>query len=92
MVIGNFFPVDYCACMNRSGRLNTKRQSAVFCQSRKRYGHILGQIPAVRAGIRYQFLFIKALRIVQRLLCRKAEETVGFPLKCCQVIESWRLL
>ena len=80
MVIGNFFPVDYCACMNHSGRLYTKGQSTVFCQSWKRCCHILGQIPAVRAGICHQFLFIKALRIVKRLLCRKAEETVGFPL------------
>jgi len=50
-----------------------------------------GQIPAVGTGIAGQLLFVQALRIIQRLLRRIAQQTVGVPLQAGQVVKPGRL-
>ena len=51
-----------------------------------------GQIPAVRAGIGQQLLFIERLGVVQGLLGRVAEYPVCLPLQGGQVVQLGRLL
>ena len=53
--------------------------------------HIAGQIPAVRAGIGQQLLFIERLGVVQGLLGRVAEHPVCLPLQGGQVVQFGRL-
>ena len=54
--------------------------------------HVGGQKPAVRPGIGQQLLFVERLRVVQGLLSRVAEQTVGLPLEGGQVVELGRHL
>ena len=54
--------------------------------------HVASQIPAVRAGIGQQLLFIKRLGVVQGLLGRVAEQPVCLSLQGGQVIQLGRLL
>ena len=54
--------------------------------------HVAGQIPAVRAGIGQQLLFIERLGVVQGLLGRVAEHPVCLPLQGGQVVQLGRLL
>ena len=49
-------------------------------------------MPAVRAGISGQLLFIQGLHIIQRLLGCEAKQTVGIALQAGQIIELGRLL
>ena len=54
--------------------------------------HVNRQIPAVRAGIGQQLLFIERLGVVQGLLGRVAEHPVCLPLQGGQVVQLGRLL
>ena len=54
--------------------------------------HVNRQIPAVRAGIGQQLLFIERLGVVQGLLGRVAEHPVCLPLQGGQVIQFGRFL
>ena len=54
--------------------------------------HVARQIPAVRAGIGQQLLFIERLGVVQSLLGRVAEYPVCLPLQGGQVVQFGRLL
>ena len=54
--------------------------------------HIVCQESAVGAGISAEFLFIERLQIVERLLGRVAEQSVGVALERGQVVERGRLL
>ena len=56
-----------------------------------RFCHVGGQIPAVRAGIGQQLLFVKALRVVKGLLRRVSEQAVCLTLQGGEVIELRRL-
>ena len=53
--------------------------------------HILGQITAVRSGIGDKLFFVKILRVIQGLLCRIAQHTVGITLQARQIVECRRL-
>ena len=54
--------------------------------------HIARQIPAVRAGIGQQLLFIERLGVVQGLLGRVAEHPICLPLQGGQVVQLGRFL
>ena len=54
--------------------------------------HVARQIPAVRAGIGQQLLFIERLGVVQGLFGRVAEYPVCLPLQGGQVVQLGRLL
>ena len=56
-----------------------------------RFRHVGGQIPAVRAGIGQQLLFVEALGVVKGLLCRVSEQAVCLPLQGGEIIELRRL-
>ena len=56
------------------------------------FRHVNRQIPAVRAGIGQQLLFIERLGVVQGLLGRVAEYPVCLPLQGGQVVQFGRLL
>ena len=45
----------------------------------------------VGTGVGYQLLFIKGLGVIEGLLRRIAQQSVGIPLERCQVIESGRM-
>ena len=53
--------------------------------------HIVRQVSAVGTGISDQRLFIKVLGVIQSLLCRIAQHTVGVSLQTGQIIERRRL-
>ena len=55
------------------------------------FRHVGGQIPAVRAGISRQLLFVEALGVVKGLLCRISEQAVCLTLQGGKVIELRRL-
>ena len=56
------------------------------------FRHVGGQIPAVRAGIGQQLLFVEALGVVKGLLRRVSEQAVRFTLQGGKIIELRRLL
>ena len=56
-----------------------------------RFRHVGGQIPAVRAGIGQQLLFVEALGVVKGLLRRVSEQAVCLTLQGGKVIELRRL-
>ena len=56
-----------------------------------RFCHVGGQIPAVRAGIGQQLLFVEALGVVKGLLRRVSEQAVCLPLQGGKIIELRRL-
>jgi len=56
-----------------------------------RFCHVGGQIPAVRAGIGQQLLFVEALAVVKGLLRRVSEQAVCLTLQGGKVIELRRL-
>ena len=90
MVVGDFAAIDDLLHMDGNRLLHGKRPARVRHQSRKGSRHILRQKPAVRAGVGDKPLFVKALGIIQGLLCRKSQQTVGIPLQCSKVIELRR--
>ena len=45
--------------------------------------HIFGEILAVRSRIGGELFFVEGLQIIERLLCRKAENTVALTLQGC---------
>ena len=55
------------------------------------FRHVGGQIPAVRAGIGQQLLFVEALGVVKGLLRRVSEQAVRLPLQGGKIIELRRL-
>ena len=57
----------------------------------RRFLHVRGQIPAVRAGIGQQLLFVEALGVVKGLLRRVSEQAVCLTLQGGKVIELRRL-
>ena len=57
----------------------------------RRFLHVRGQIPAVRAGIGQQLLFVEALGVVKGLLRRVSEQAVRLTLQGGKVIELRRL-
>ena len=57
-----------------------------------RFRHVGSQIPAVRARIGQQLLFVEALGVVKGLLCRVSEQAVCLPLQGSEIIELRRLL
>ena len=57
----------------------------------RRFRHIGGQIPTVRAGIGQQLLFVEALGVVKGLLRRVSEQAVCLTLQGGKVIELRRL-
>ena len=81
MMIGDFVAINDLLCMDRNGIFQAEGFCRIRDQPRQGCGHILGQKAAVRAGISEHFLFVKALCIVQCLLCRKSQQTVGIPLE-----------
>ena len=57
-----------------------------------RLSHILGDIPAVRAGVGNQPCFIELLQRIQCFQCRISAQPVGFPLQGGQIHQLRRLL
>ena len=55
------------------------------------FRHVGGQIPAVRAGIGQQLLFVEALGVVKGLLRCVSEQAVRLPLQGGKIIELRRL-
>ena len=90
MVVGDFAAVDDLLHMDGKRFLHGKRLSHIRRQPRKGCRHILRQKAAVRAGVGDEPFFVKALGIIQGLLCRKSQQTVCIPLQCGKVIELRR--
>ena len=90
MVVGDFAAIDDLLHMDGNRLLHGKRLARGRYQSRKGCRHILRQKPAVRAGVGDEPFFVKTLGIIQGLLCRKSQQTVGIPLQCSKVIELRR--
>ena len=57
----------------------------------RRFRHVRGQIPAVRAGIGQQLLLVEALGVVKGLLRRVSEQAVCLTLQGGKIIELWQL-
>ena len=90
MVVGDFAAVDDLLHMDGNRLLHGKRLARIRHQPRKGCRHILRQKAAVRAGIGDEPFFVKALSVIQGLLCRKSQQTVCIPLQCSKVIELRR--
>ena len=62
-------------------RVSTQQLRRNAYKLRHRCGHAVGQIPAVRARVGHELLFVEALQIIQRLLRREAQLSVGLALE-----------
>ena len=92
MVVGDLAAVDDLLHMDGKRLFHSKRPARICHQPRKGCRHILRQKPAVCAGVGDEPFFVKALGIIQGLLCRKSQQTVCIPLQCGKVIELRRIL
>ena len=90
MVVGDFAAVDDLPHMDGKRFLHGKHLARVRHQPRNGCRHIFRQKAAVRARIGDEPFFVKTLGIIQGLLCRKSQQTVGIPLQCGKVIERRR--
>jgi len=95
-VVGDFFPVDGAPCPGHSlvhiFRGNVEKSFQRLGQFLQHFLVIVGDIAAISSGISGKFLLIKALHIVQRLLCAVPQQAVGIPLKGGQVVQRRRTL
>ena len=91
MVVADLAVVDYLFCMDGYSFPHGKGSRNSRHQPRQGCCHVFRQKAAVCSGISDEFLFVKALRIVQGLLCSKPQQTVGIPLERRQIIELRRL-
>ena len=82
MVVCDLFVIHNLLRMNRYV-IHTRRGECVesqFYEVGQAVRHIFRQEPAVGTGISDQFLFVEVLGVVQGLLCRVTQHTVGFSL------------
>ena len=95
-MVGDFFPVDGAPCPGHSlvhiFRGNVEKNFQCLGQIFQHLLVIVGDIAAISSGVSGKFLLIKALHIVQRLLCAVSQQTVGIPLKGGQVVQRRRIL
>ena len=70
----------WCSFITDTGRADNNSVYAVC--------HIIGEITAVGSWVGAELLFIKALHIIEGLLCGVAELSVGISLECSQVVEG----
>ena len=90
MMVADLFVVDDLFCVAGDFAGHTEVGGGLASQVRQARLHILGQIPAVGAGVSHQLLFIESLGVIEGLLRRIAQQPVGIPLESCQVIEGGR--
>ena len=74
-----------CICGNADKFFQLIRKS---CQH---FLIVIGDIAAISSRISGKFLLIKALHIIQRLLCAVPQQTVCVTLERCQVVEQGRV-
>lgn len=93
MVIGYIFVGDHGLHQREEVAAAIKRRQ--LCRQMdhtgRRFRHVRGQIPAVRAGIGQQLLFVEALGVVNGLLRCVSEQAVCLPLQGGEIIELRRL-
>ena len=91
VVVGDFFPVDGAPCPGHSLvhvlRGNAEKNFQFLGQLLQHFLVIVGDIAAISSGVSGKFLLIKALHIVQRLLCAVPQQTVSVTLKGGQVVQ-----
>ena len=91
VVVGDFFPVDGAPCPGHSLRHifrgNVEKTFQLLGQFLQHFLVIVGDIAAISSGVSGKFLLIKALCIVQRLLCAVPQQTVSVTLKSGQVVQ-----
>ena len=93
VVVGYIFVGDHGLHQREEVCAAIKRWQ-LYCQmdhTGRRFRHVRGQIPAVRAGIGQQLLFVEALGVVKGLLRRVSEQAVRLPLQGGKIIELRRL-
>ena len=86
VVVADFAVVDHLSCMGRHSFIHIKSFHSSRYQPRQRCRHIFRQKTAVCSGIGDELLFIKALSIVQGLLCSKAQQAVSISLEHGEVV------
>ena len=82
MVVGNLLVIDDLPSRNGYSfhASNGKGGKHQLHQSREHICHIAGQVSTVGAGISDQLFFVEVLGVIQCLLCRIAQHTVGISL------------
>ena len=93
MVICDLFVIHNLLRMDRYV-IHTRREECVESHIYEVWQivcHIVCQVSAVCTGISDQLLFIEVLGVIQSLLCRIAQHTVGVSLQTGQIIERRRL-
>ena len=94
MMVGHFLVVDDRRRIAGDGDALAERHGVgdQIHQHRQPLGHVGSQVAAVGPGIGAELLFIEVLQVVQCLLRSEAQQSIGVPLECCQVVEGGRLL
>ena len=92
VMVCDLIPVDCAPCPGNSGiRCIFGNVEKFFQLIRKFCQHfliVIGDIAAISSRISGKFLLIKALHIIQRLLCAVPQQTVCVTLECGQVVEQ----
>ena len=87
MVIGHLLVVAYLLGKHRRRGIDSTNACRTNDSSFYAVSHIISEISAVSSGIGAELLFVQALNIVQGLLRRIAQDTVGVALQRGQIIE-----
>ena len=86
-MIGHLLVVAHLLSEHRRGGIDSTNACSADHSSIYTVSHIFGEISAVGSGIGAELLFVQALNIVQSLLCRITQDTVGIALQRSQIIE-----
>ena len=92
MVVCHFFTVDDRMQISLLCSFEATDLFSLFDESREVPFHIIRQESAIGTRVRYQFLFIQRLGIIQRLLCRIAKFLICFTLQSGQIKKRRSLL
>ena len=91
MMVADLLIVDYLFCMDRNMSGISELPYQLIHQTGNHSFHVFRQKTAVCSRICHQLFFIKALGVIQSLLCRKSQEPVGISLQCSQTVKLWCL-
>ena len=86
VVVGDARAVADRISVDARGRVRAQQLRRDARQLRHLCCHAVRQIPAVRARVCHELLLVQRLQIVQRLLCREAQLSVGLALERSQIV------
>ena len=91
MVISDLLAIAHALRINIFRSFHLTECCGYLAELQNAHFHVIGKVSAVCSGISTQLFLVKLLEIIQSLLSRVAQNTVGIALECCQIIKGRRI-